>query len=55
MISQPLLKKIILHREINRLSQHFKNQSKTLAWVHPWNLAEAFMIVASPTYFDKEI
>ncbi|MFS0961016.1 hypothetical protein ACOYYM_14105 [Enterococcus durans] len=43
------------NREINRLSQHFKNQSKTLAWVHPWNLAEAFMIVASPTYFDKEI
>lgn len=43
------------NREINRLSQHFKNQSQTLAWVHPWNLAEAFMIVASPTYFDKEI
>ena len=43
------------NREIIRLSQRFKKNNQRLDWVHPCNLAEAFMIVASPTYFDKEI
>ncbi len=43
------------NREINQLTHYFKKQHQTLDWVHPWNLAEAFMIIAAPTYFDQEI
>ncbi|MBS6010963.1 MAG: helix-turn-helix domain-containing protein [Enterococcus faecium] len=43
------------HREINRLTEQFKNESEELDWLHSWNLAEAFMLIISPTYFNKEI
>ncbi len=43
------------HREINRLTEQLKNESEELDWLHSWNLAEAFMLIISPTYFNKEI
>ncbi|WP_165003283.1 MULTISPECIES: helix-turn-helix domain-containing protein [unclassified Enterococcus] len=41
--------------EINRLSEKFKMDSPVLNWLHPWNLAEAFMIITSPASFNQEI
>ena len=43
------------NREIAKLTEQIKNQYQNLDWVSPWHLIEAFMIVSSPTYFDKEI
>lgn len=43
------------NQKVTQLSEQFKKQHQNLYWVHSWNLIESFMIITSPTYFDKEI
>ena len=43
------------NREINQLASQFQKQQQELYWVQSCHLIEAFMIITSPTYFDKEI
>lgn len=41
--------------EMSRVCTEFKHQEEALYWLRPWILTEAFLIIAPPTYFDKQL
>lgn len=44
-----------LLEEMTRVCTEFKDQDQALYWLQPWILTEAFLIIAPPTYFDKQV